>query len=364
MRCRPATSVASTTPSQSKSTPESQCTRRRGSVVTAVDRYAGVELRAPRLQILAQRIPQGDIEVGVRDVEDQALAGAEEVDVEHGGQLGRGQRAGFGEEAAGEHLERQMPCGVGEVDGTQEAVGVEVVEPLVDAGHRHRGQRRGRAGVEPDQVAQPERRAAQCERQRVQRRRLRKAAERVAPALPVDQRVVLDSGEHAQPGIDAAQQVPQVVVLPEERVEAAVHRQVGAVVGLLGPAADASAEVGLPLDDVDGDAALDQPGRRGQPGDAAAHHDDVRCAAQRACVGQAGRCRVAGAAADRSSRRFREEGVHDVALPARTRSRCARWRSRWPAAGSGTPPPRRNRSRCAAGSGRGRRHRCAAGPSG
>ena len=56
-------------------------------------------------------------------------------------------------------------------------------------------------------------------------------AEGVAPALPVDQRVVLDGGEHAQPGIDAAQQVPQVVVLPEERVESAVHRQVGAVVG-------------------------------------------------------------------------------------------------------------------------------------
>ncbi len=91
-------------------------------------------------------------------------------------------RAGFGEEAAGEHLERQMPCGVGEVDGTQEAVGVEVVEPLVDVGHRHRGQRRGGAGVEPDQVAQPERRAAQRERQRVQRRRLRQAAEGVAPA--------------------------------------------------------------------------------------------------------------------------------------------------------------------------------------
>ena len=34
-------------------------------------------------------------------------------------------RARLGEEAAGEHLERQMPCRSGEVDGTQEAVGIE-----------------------------------------------------------------------------------------------------------------------------------------------------------------------------------------------------------------------------------------------
>ena len=126
------------------------------------------------------------------DVEDQALAGAEEVDVEHGGQLGGRQLGGLGEEAAGEHLERQMPGGVGKVDVAQEGLGVEVVEPLVDVGHRDGRQRRGGAGVEPDQVAQPERRAAQCERQRVQRRRLRQAAEGVAPALRVDQRVVLD----------------------------------------------------------------------------------------------------------------------------------------------------------------------------
>ncbi len=265
-------------------------------MITSVDGNSGVELRAARLQVLAQRIPQRDIEVGVRHIEDQALAGAEEVDVEHGGQLGRGQRAGLGEEAAGEHLEREMACCRGEVDGTQEAVRIQVVEPLVDVWHRHRRQRRGRTRVEPDQITQPERRAAQCERDGVQGRRLRQAGERVAPALPVDQRVVLDRGEHAQPGIDAAQQVPQVVVLPEERVEAAVHRQLGAVVGLLGPAADASAEMGLPFDDVDGHAALDQTGRRGQPGDTAAHHDDMRCAAQPTRVRQARGCGVAGAA--------------------------------------------------------------------
>ena len=159
----------------------------------------------------------------------------------------------------------------------------------------------------------------------LKRRRLRQAPERVAPALPVDQRIVLDSGEHAQSGVDAAQQVSQVVVLPEERVEAAVHRQLGAVVGLLGPAADASAEVGLSLDDVDGHAALDQPGRRRQPGDAAAHHDDVRRAAQPACVGQAGRLRDGWRGGDRSSRGFRRGRCARCCAASRARSRCAHW---------------------------------------
>ena len=93
MCCRPATSVASTTPSQSKSAPESVRTRSRRLGLHRGDGYAGVEVRAARLQIPAQRVPQCDIEVGVGDVEDQSLARAEEVDVEHGGQLGRRQRA-------------------------------------------------------------------------------------------------------------------------------------------------------------------------------------------------------------------------------------------------------------------------------
>ena len=84
----------------------------------------------------------------------------------------------------------------------------------------------------------------------------------------------------------------------------------------LGPAADAPAEVGLPLDDVDGDAAFGQPGGRSQPGDARADHDDARpaCAARRHRASRA--ARGGWRDADRSSRRFREERVHDVALPA------------------------------------------------
>ena len=131
MCCRPATSVA-----------KHHAVRARGRFLrTATHRKprSGVHRRSTDtpvwkrtpcdVQVFAQRIPQGDIEVGVRHVEDQALAGAEEVDVEHRRQLGGRQVGRFGEEAAGEHLERQMPCGVGEVDVTQERFGVEVVEP-------------------------------------------------------------------------------------------------------------------------------------------------------------------------------------------------------------------------------------------
>ena len=145
-----------------------------------------------RRQVFAQWIPQGDIEVGVCDVEDQPLAGAEEVDVKHRRQLGGRQVGRFGEEAAGEHLERQMACGLGKVDVTQERFGVEMVEPTVDFGHRHSGERRRRAGVEPHQVTEPKRGAAQRESKRVKRRCLRQPTKGVASAMRVDQRVVVD----------------------------------------------------------------------------------------------------------------------------------------------------------------------------
>ena len=55
---------------------------------------------------------------------------------------------GLGEEAAGKHLERQVPRRVGKVDVVQEGLGVDVVERLVGLGHRHRGQRSSGAGVD------------------------------------------------------------------------------------------------------------------------------------------------------------------------------------------------------------------------
>ena len=159
----------------------------------------------------------------------------------------------------------------------QERVGVDVVEPVIDLGHRDRGQRGGGAGVEADQVAQPERGAAQRENQSVPRRSARQSAEGVAPARRVDQRVVLDRAQPSKLRIGAAQQLAQVVVLPEECVEAAVHREPLC----RRPAARSSRRPGLrgrllPFHDVDADAALGQAGGRGQSGDARADDHGVR----------------------------------------------------------------------------------------
>ena len=62
--------------------------------------------------------------------------------------------------------------------------------------------------------------------------------------------------------VDAAQQRPQVVVLAEEGVEAAVHGDLDAAV-LLGPGADPPAQILLAFDDVDADAAFGQARRSG-----------------------------------------------------------------------------------------------------
>ena len=91
----------------------------------------------------------------------------------------------------------------GKSDALQERRGVEVVEALVDPGHRHRGQRRGRAGVDLQEVAEPEGRAARGEGHRVPRRGARQPPEGVAPARPVDERIVVDGREHAQARVDA-----------------------------------------------------------------------------------------------------------------------------------------------------------------
>ncbi len=242
------------------------------------DAGAGAHLDVAGGQVALQRVPEGHVEPGVGHVEHQALAGAQEVDVEHGGQLGGRHLVRGSEEAAGEHLEGQVPGRGREVDLPQERLRVHLVQPVVDAGHGHRGQRRGRGGVQRHQVAGPERRAAQREGQGVPRWGPGQAAEGVPAAVRVDQRVVGQRDQPGQPGVGPAQQGAQVVVLPEEGVEAPAHGQAARVAGgrRLGPAADPATQVGFALHERDPDAAFGQPGGGGQPGDAAAGHHDVR----------------------------------------------------------------------------------------
>ena len=105
-----------------------------------------------------------------------------------------------GEEAPGEHLERQVPSGRREVDPFQERFRVHMVESPIDVGHGHRSQRGGRAGVQAGQITQPKCGAAQRECEGVPRRRARQTAEAVAPTVPVDQRVVVDGTQPIQFG--------------------------------------------------------------------------------------------------------------------------------------------------------------------
>ena len=84
--------------------------------------------------------------------------------------------------------------------------------------------------------------------------------------------------------VGPAQQRPQVVVLAEEGVEAAAHRQPGPVGRRLGPPAHPAAELGLALEQGDLHAAFGQPGRGGQARDPAADHHHVRPPRQQAGV--------------------------------------------------------------------------------
>ena len=205
-------------------------------------------------------------------------------------------------------------------------------------------------GIDASQIAEPKRRAAQRERQRVPRRGAGQPAEAVAAARAVDQRIVVDGHEHPQLRIDAAQQGAQVVVLAEEGVEAAVHRQLGAV-GLFGPAAHPAAEVVLALDEVHGDAAFGEPGRRGQAGDPAADDDDARPRRQRSCIGQSRWRRVNVAVGGRVIAALPPGTNARRCVPSRARFRCARRRIRRRACGAGTVPPRRRPGRCATDAG-------------
>ena len=86
------------------------------------------------------------------------------------------------------------------------------------------------------------------------------------------QRIVVDRDQGSQAGVGPAQQRAQVVVLPEERVEAPAHRhRLAAMINWPGP--DASAELVLRFDQDHRNAALGESGRGGEPGDAAAGHD-------------------------------------------------------------------------------------------
>ncbi|CAM5715490.1 hypothetical protein SGLAM104S_00510 [Streptomyces glaucescens] len=238
----------------------------------AFDGCAGAHLGAVPSQVGGQRIPQRGREGGAGHVEQQAFGGPEEVDVEHQRHLRRGQVPGVGEEAPGEHLERQMTGAAGEAHGVQEVVRADAVEAFVHLGDADVEQRQRSDRVHGAQVPQAERGAERDEAERAPRRGARDVPEAVAQAAAVQQWIVRQGGEPFQPRIRTTQQPPQVVVLAEERVEATAHGHRAAVPQPGRPSADPPAQVRLPFVQRDGHPAFGQRGRGGQPGDTAPDH--------------------------------------------------------------------------------------------
>ena len=227
----------------------------------------------------SQRRPQGGVVVVVGHVEEESLGRADEVGVEHREQFPGGELGGVGEEAAREHLQRQVTGAVGEPEPVEELRGRHPVQRGVAGRVGDAQQPEGFADVDAGQVRRREGRTQRDEADEVPRRGAGHPGEGVddggrAVARVEPERVVGHRHQPGEVGVGPPQQASQVVVLAEERVEAAAHggRPAGHV-HRPGPRPAAEGVGGLQQHDLD--AALGQPGRRGQAGDAAADHDDT-----------------------------------------------------------------------------------------
>ena len=232
-------------------------------------RHPAPDVDAQRGQVARQRGPQRGVVVVVRDVEQQPLGAAQEVGVEHRQQFAAGELPRVGEEAAGEHLQRQVAGLGGEPEPVEHLGGAHAVQFGVGAGKVDPEQVDRGADVHPGQVADPEGGAERDEAEDAPRRGAGDPGERVGRAVRQPQRIVGDRPQPLQRRVGTAQQRAQVVVLPEEGVEAAAHRPVAAE----RPRPDPATQLGPRLQQRHRHATLGQPGGRRQAGDPAAHHD-------------------------------------------------------------------------------------------
>ena len=245
-------------------------------VVEAGDLRAGADVHPEPCQVSAQRSPQRGVVVVGGHVKQKSLGRAGEVGVEHRHELTAGEVARVGEEAAGEDLERQVP---GLVRETQPVEDVGCAHPVV-GGIRlrelHVEQAEGCADVDVPQCADREARAPGDERSDAEGRRARDAREGVGGPVGEGQGVVGHRDEPLESRVGAAQQGTQVVVLPEEGMEAAAHRERTVALRCSGPGPHPTTERGLALDQHDWHTALGKPCGSGKSGDAAADDDDGR----------------------------------------------------------------------------------------
>ena len=170
----------------------------------------------------------------------------------------------MGEEGAGEDFEGQVAGLVGEAQTVEEGSrGLAVV-----AGEGIRkiavDELESRSDVDICQSGQWKCGAGEDEAQKVERGSPRDRGEGVGGAASASERIVGDRPETVESGVGTAEQIAQVVVLPEEGVESPAHGPSA----LHRPCADTPAEAGPGFDDRDLDSALGQNRRGGETGDA------------------------------------------------------------------------------------------------
>ena len=213
-------------PSAPRRTPARPTTSVVAGHVESADAGAGPDLDAQPVQVAAQRRPERGVVVVVGYVEQQPLGRAEEVGVEHRHQLCRRRTPQAGRRSSG----RTPPARDAEPrSGTG-----------VDRGSRPRSPRRIALNVSGNRTSQQFQRRPTSTRGQIARAESSGSAPRTpmmfsggvrgtranesATAVAADQRVVArPATSRSSAGIGPTEQRAQVVVLPEERVEAAAH---------------------------------------------------------------------------------------------------------------------------------------------
>ncbi len=99
------------------------------------------------------------------------------------------------------------------------------------------------------------------------------AREGLLLALGPEQRIVVDGRQVRQGRVHAPHQGAQVVILPEEGVETALHLERRAVGEGVAPRPGASPEIGIAFDERDPDPALGEHGGGREPRETAARDD-------------------------------------------------------------------------------------------
>ena len=224
------------------------------------------------LHVAAQRSQQRLVIVVVEVVVDQPAVVAQVIEVEALDQLGHRHLVGVREERAREGVEHELQAvgqlgvfgelGVGDRVPAREGGGGIVAEQGLHLGP-------DLAARDLPKVVDPVAR----ERDQVDHRRGRDVLERVGPAVGGQDQVVADVAIVA---VDAerGEQLVEVVVVVEERVEAVLHADLAAVGhrGLPGP--DLAAEVLVALEQHDREPALGQLGRGAHAREPGSDHGD------------------------------------------------------------------------------------------